>query len=144
MAHKYLEQLLFALFLILILIGGGAVFFMTIEGWGFADSIYFTGITLLTIGYGDMVPTHVLSKIATVIFGFLGIGIVFYSANILARRAFEAEEEQMERLLHRKVQKKLAEERKVQEDAKKEAEKIVKDVEKQAEKMVEKMVEGQK
>jgi voltage-gated potassium channel len=77
MERKYSRQLLFALFLIVVIMGSGAAFFMVVEGWSITNSFYFTGITLLTIGYGDMVPTSMLSKVATVIFGFLGI---FYTA----------------------------------------------------------------
>ena len=41
-----------------------AAIFMHLEGWDFGDSLYYTLITLTTIGFGDMVPdhTHIDSK----------------------------------------------------------------------------------
>ena len=43
-----------------------AAIFMHLENWDFGDSLYYTLITLTTIGFGDMVPdhTHIDSKAA--------------------------------------------------------------------------------
>jgi len=32
--------------------------FMAIEGWSFVDSVYFSFISLSTIGFGDLVPSN--------------------------------------------------------------------------------------
>lgn len=44
-----------------------------IEGWTRFDSIYWAFITALTVGYGDIRPTHKLSKIASVFIAITGI-----------------------------------------------------------------------
>ena len=44
-----------------------------LEGWRLADSVYFTCITGLTIGYGDFVPVRPASKILTIGIGINGV-----------------------------------------------------------------------
>ena len=41
----------------------GAIVFNKIEGWSWINSVYFSVVTLSTIGYGDLVPTHDITKI---------------------------------------------------------------------------------
>ena len=66
-----------------------------LEGWNYIDSLYFTVVTITTIGYGDMYPVSVLGKIFTIIFPFLGIAITFYFFSAVGkyvfRRTFETE-----------------------------------------------------
>jgi Ion channel len=44
-----------------------------IEGWRIVDALYFTFVTGLTIGYGDLTPRHVVSRFLAVMIGFAGI-----------------------------------------------------------------------
>ena len=44
-----------------------------IEGWRIDDALYFTFVTGLTIGYGDLTPRHVVSRLLAVLIGFAGI-----------------------------------------------------------------------
>src|SRR5262247_2020766 len=44
-----------------------------VERWSVGDSIYFTFITGLTIGYGDIVPRQALSRALAIVIGFGGI-----------------------------------------------------------------------
>jgi hypothetical protein len=44
-----------------------------IEGWRIADALYFTFVTGLTIGYGDLTPRHIVSRFLAVMIGFAGI-----------------------------------------------------------------------
>ncbi|MFQ6010263.1 MAG: potassium channel family protein [Candidatus Aenigmatarchaeota archaeon] len=64
---------------IILLLIAGTIIYQAIEGWEWVDAFYFTGITLTTIGYGDLVPTHATSKIFTVFFALVGI-IIFFVA----------------------------------------------------------------
>jgi len=56
-------------------LGGGTLFYWRVEGWSLVDSLYFCVITMATIGYGDLAPTSPLSKLFTVGFVILGIGL---------------------------------------------------------------------
>ena len=43
-----------------------------VEGWSLADTIYFTFITGLTIGYGDLVPRWTLTRVLAIGMAFPG------------------------------------------------------------------------
>ena len=43
------------------------------ERWPVRDAAYFTFVTGLTIGYGDLVPSHLATRIAALLIGFSGI-----------------------------------------------------------------------
>lgn len=68
-------------------LSGGAVFYHIVEDLRWLDAIYFSTITLTTVGYGDIVPHTDLGKIFTVGYVLFGIGIIATFANLLLRRA---------------------------------------------------------
>ena len=63
------------LFVLVGLLVSGTIFYSTVEGWGILDSLYFSVITLATVGYGDLHPTTPLSKVFTMIYIVLGVGV---------------------------------------------------------------------
>lgn len=44
-----------------------------LEGWSIADSLYFSFVTGMTIGYGDLVPQGLFSRILSILIGGCGI-----------------------------------------------------------------------
>ena len=44
-----------------------------IESWRVDEALYFTFVTGLTIGYGDLTPKHLASRLLAVEIGFCGI-----------------------------------------------------------------------
>jgi hypothetical protein len=44
-----------------------------IEEWRVSDALYFTFVTGLTIGYGDLTPRHGASRVLALVIGFSGI-----------------------------------------------------------------------
>jgi len=56
-----------------ILLGG--VLFKTLEAWSFLESCYFSAMTLMSIGFGDFLPTSFTSRLAASIFILLGLGV---------------------------------------------------------------------
>lgn len=54
----------------------GTVVYRLLEGWSLLDSLYFSVISLATVGYGDLTPTTPLSKAFTVLYVLNGIGIL--------------------------------------------------------------------
>ena len=69
------------LFLTYVLAAGGV--YCKIEGWNFLDAVYFTIVTLFTIGFGDLVPTTHLGRslfFPMAVGGILFVGVII--ANI--------------------------------------------------------------
>ncbi len=44
-----------------------------VEGWSVQDSIYFTFVSGLTIGYGDLVPRTLLTRTLAILIGISGV-----------------------------------------------------------------------
>lgn len=44
-----------------------------LEEWPVGDAAYFTFVTGLTIGYGDLVPTRIITRFLAVLIAFCGI-----------------------------------------------------------------------
>lgn len=54
----------------------GSVLFHWLEGWSWLDAVYFSVITLTTVGYGDLTPTHPLSKLLVIFYVINGIVVL--------------------------------------------------------------------
>ncbi len=62
----------------------GTIFYSIVEGWGWLDSLYFTVITLTTVGYGDFSPQTPIGKIFTMIYLLLGLGLLASFITVIA------------------------------------------------------------
>ncbi len=71
------------------IVASGTVSVRIAEGWGWIDSLYFTVITLTTVGYGDLTPSRPFTKILVVVLVLLGIGILVAFIERVARLATE-------------------------------------------------------
>ncbi len=72
------------------LLGSGTWVYHRFEGWSALDSLYFSLITLTTVGYGDLSPTRPGTKIFTMVFIIVGIGILLAFINMVAKHALQA------------------------------------------------------
>jgi hypothetical protein len=60
------------------------------EGWRMSDAAYFTFITGLTIGYGDLVPGRFATRLFAVVIGFSGVLLTGLVAAVGVRALQEA------------------------------------------------------
>lgn len=78
---------------VLLAMAGSGFLVGRIEGWRLDESMYFTFVTGLTIGYGDFAPQHFSTRLLAVLIGFCGIvltGLVA-AVSVQALRATETQ-----------------------------------------------------
>jgi hypothetical protein len=61
-----------------------------LEGWRIVDATYFTFVTGLTIGYGDLVPMRLGARLISILIGFSGILLTGLVAAVGVRALQEA------------------------------------------------------
>ena len=61
----------------------GTIVYHYIEGWSWLDTLYFSVITLATIGYGDFLPQTDLGKIFTLLYIVIGVALILGFFNSL-------------------------------------------------------------
>jgi voltage-gated potassium channel len=71
--------------LALALISIATVFYWLVEGWLLLDAVYFSVVTIATVGYGDLAPKTAIGKIFTIGYIFAGIGIFVAAVTALAQ-----------------------------------------------------------
>jgi hypothetical protein len=81
----------------LAIVGTGTVFYTLVERWSIIDALYFTVITLTTIGYGDLHPTGDISKIFTIFFVIAGVSFVLGFLNFIIGRTVKERVERKEK-----------------------------------------------
>ena len=71
----------------ILVITGGIMFYHLHEGMSWVDAIYFSTITLATVGYGDIVPQTDIGKLFTAGYVLVGVGIIAAFVNVVVRGA---------------------------------------------------------
>lgn len=92
---------LFALFVfvlavfvgLVLLLFGCAAGIAVVENMPFGDAVYFTFITGLTIGYGDITPTTGIGRVLSIVTGFIGLVMTGLVVAVATRALAQAAEE---------------------------------------------------
>jgi voltage-gated potassium channel len=87
-AWKSDEAFRVLLALVVSLLVSGTAFFTLVEGWSVLDSFYFSVTTLTTVGFGDPAPATAAGKIFTIVYIFVGLGVIGGFINVLAKHTF--------------------------------------------------------
>ena len=69
-----------------ILLVSGTMFYWSVEDWTLIQALYFSVVTLATVGYGDLTPTSEFSRIFTMIYIFIGLGVLVLFLSSLAQQ----------------------------------------------------------
>ncbi len=85
------QQFMRAIIASLLVICGGTIGYMALEGWNFSDSFYMTIISITTVGYGEVRPLDFSGRILTALLIVGGISIFGYTVTSLASSLVESE-----------------------------------------------------
>ena len=75
----------------LLVLLGGTVGYVVIEGMHPFDALYMTAITVTTIGFKEVFPLSFAGRFFTMILAFVGIGVILYIATEFARAMLETD-----------------------------------------------------
>ena len=66
------------------------------ESWGIGESLYFTFVTGLTIGYGDLTPKHFIGRLLAIVIAFAGVVLIGLVAAVSVQALAEADHDRPE------------------------------------------------
>jgi voltage-gated potassium channel len=108
------KKFLIAILIFLIFLVGGTFIYSHVENWSRLDSLYFTVITVTTIGYGDLFPLTNTGKVFTMLFSIFGVGMAFYFFTLFGKyiykKTFEDEFKKHNRKLMEHIESKVKKE----------------------------------
>lgn len=73
-------------YLVAALLVSGTLFYHFVEGWKVLDALYFSVITLATVGYGDFSPKTDAGKVFTIIYIIVGLGTLAAFISLVAEQ----------------------------------------------------------
>lgn len=96
--HPVLSLLIASFLTILI----GTTFYHYVEALRWIDALYFSFITITTVGYGDFTPQTDIGKLFTIVYILNGIGIIFGFINTIYGKRISRYKKSEERDLEKK------------------------------------------
>jgi hypothetical protein len=94
---------------VLVILAVGTTFYTIVEDWSVVQALYFTVITLTTIGYGDLYPTTEFSRIFTIFFVLAGVSTLLGFLNFILGRTVQEQVARKEAKAQKSAQGDLAE-----------------------------------
>ncbi|TCF97596.1 Ion channel [Paraburkholderia strydomiana] len=98
--RRFLQGMLFGLRVVwpvmsavLVLVVGLGIVVGLREGWSVQESIYFSFVTGLTIGYGDLAPKTLLGRVLAILVGMCGIILTALVAAVAVKAITAASDE---------------------------------------------------
>ncbi len=71
----------------------GTIFYWRAEDWTIVQALYFSVVTLTTVGYGDLHPTSAGTQIFTIIYILTGLGVFVALLASVAEKYIEQKSE---------------------------------------------------
>ena len=78
---KYRSLFLWVVIILLV----GTVFYSSVEGWSLLDSLYFSVVSLSTVGYGDLVPETAAGRAFAIVYILFGLSLLATFVHMLAK-----------------------------------------------------------
>lgn len=103
----FLQQIRYAIILLLIIVITGTLGYALIEEWPLLDSLYMTVITITTVGYGEVGELSGTGRVFTIGLIISSVGIVAYLVTLIAGVVVEGEirklmgRKKLEKAIHR-------------------------------------------
>lgn len=69
----------------------GIIGYMLIENLSFFDALYFTVVTVATVGYGDIVPKTLAGRLFTMALIISGVGMAYYTFTLIISALIEGQ-----------------------------------------------------
>lgn len=67
------------------LVAGASLFYRVVEKWSWVDAVYFSVMTIATVGFGDLAPRTDVGKLFTVAYVLIGLGLFLAAATAVAQ-----------------------------------------------------------
>jgi len=83
------KKFAFSIIVVILLILAAACFFCFYEGWTGVNAIYFSVVTLSTVGYGDITPTTEPGRLYSIFWIVIGVIALFHCVGALMNLIFE-------------------------------------------------------
>lgn len=77
-AARAIGSLLLFLVILMFFMVVPAIIFLSLESWTYQESLYFTVVTLTTVGFGDFIPAQSLTTVSTKLLGLYAIMSSFW------------------------------------------------------------------
>ncbi len=97
--EQYQKEITSVVFIVLLMLSIGTLFYHNIEGWNIIDSLYYSTVTLTTVGYGDFVPTKPETKLFTIFYILTGVGVILSSLSILGSHYIQKQQPKVGRII---------------------------------------------
>lgn len=89
--HLLYRRFAYSLAILVVLVLSGTLGYAWLEGWGFADGLYMTVITVGTVGYGEVRPLSTGGRVYTMLLILLSTGVMVYASAALTALILEGE-----------------------------------------------------
>lgn len=87
--YKVVKHFIIIIILFITLIVSGSLIYQRLEGLKPLDALYFTTMTITTVGYGDITPITDAGKTFTIIYSIGGIAVALYLLFTIGRYIVE-------------------------------------------------------
>lgn len=76
-------EILIAISVVIFILLAGTIFYRYYEELNWTDAFYFTTMTVVTVGFGDLAPTKPVSRVFTAIYALISIPAILFCLGLI-------------------------------------------------------------